>query len=137
MDEHAVSGFRFWGDPSDPNTILELFRADETSACVFFPTETLTTFEDELTASLERSAQRRGEAGTGWPLRPLREPRKAGPEQEVLATRVHRVSFFEALDGSSIAIKFEHPDGTCTNALFSIDGAYQLLEHVRNRITAH
>jgi hypothetical protein len=75
-------------------TILEFFYTDETFARVFFPTETLTMLDGELTASLKRSAQRRGEAGTCWPLRPVREPGKAGPEQEVLATRAHGVSFF-------------------------------------------
>ncbi|HWU91236.1 MAG TPA: PIN domain-containing protein [Kofleriaceae bacterium] len=137
---YDVKAFRFWGEPTDEMTVLEFTYADDSHVRVCFPTSTLSQLGDELIASLERNAARRVAAGTEstrWQLEPIHRPRRAGPEQLITALRVSSVSFFEALSGDTIMIRFGHPDDDATLVHLTNDAARLLLQHMRNRLGFH
>lgn len=134
---YDIKAFRFWGEPTDEMTVLEFTYSDDTDVRVCFPTATLSLLDDELTASLERNAARQFAEGTApakWPLQPVHRPKRAGPEEFITAHPVSCVSFFEALSGDTIMIRFAHADEDATLVHMTNEAARLLVQQTRNRL---
>lgn len=106
---------------------------------VFVESENLSRFDDELTASLERSTRRLANAGVqsttpAWPLQAFRKPRVAGPEEDILAKRITAAHFYEALDGQSIVVQFRHGDEDETLVNLPVEAARKIIGMTRNRL---
>jgi predicted nucleic acid-binding protein len=136
-DAYDIKAFRFWGEPADDMTPLEFTYADDSVVRVCLPTSSLPQLEEELLASLERNAARQ-EAVTGkptrWQLEPIHRPRNVGSDELITALRVSKVSFYEALSGDTIMIRFVHPDDDATLVHVTNEAARLLLLHTRNRL---
>jgi hypothetical protein len=130
----AVDGFRYWGEPTDENAVIEFTYTDDRAAFVVMPSDMLSRLDEELTNSLERQAQRRGTTQSGWTPREVRPPRVGGEPQNIAALRITRVQMFEAYDGQTIAIRFSHGEDRETVVSMPIELAVLLSEHTRNRI---
>lgn len=126
-----VKSFHFWDGRASGLVALELEFHDGKVTKLALPVDDLRFFDREITSSLLRCASaRKPSTEHGWELRVLEPAVAGGPEVEIVAQRLTKVSLYEALDGTRIRICFSHPDSE-TWAEFSVQDAERLVAKVR------
>ena len=115
----------------------------ERSVQVALPTEILKTFENALTESqercraLQRSVKMSGASSrTNLPVPTSKysdvDIIDNSENLHVLALRVTQVSLYEQLDGSTVGMRFDHPDGATSGALMPVECVPVFLQKVRD-----
>lgn len=135
---HNITAFRFSHSDDGEFCAITLELEDERPAQVMLPSDVLTTFENELSASEERCKNLQGPLGESADRAPAPRARSSDVELaedaeyiHAITLRVTRVSLFEQLDGGAVGIRFDHSDGAATRAILPIDYVPVFLKKLR------